>query len=185
MDNKKLVKIEIAGVLFTYFSGIFLKQASKIFDFNVWTIIFGAVNNSLWEEMKCFAFPYLIWACIEFCMIKPPLRIFTVSKSTGLYAIISLFIIQFAFSFVLFDNSFDLIKIMTELIWCIIAHYVSYKILTSGTDVNDIFILSIFMIILFLSMYLSFTVNPPHFKIFKDAQMQIYGIPMCSLCYNF
>lgn len=183
MDNKKIRDLEIVGIIFTYSLGTFLKYSCQIFDWDVWTIIFGAVNSSAWETIKSFTMPYLVWAAIEFCLTKIPIKKFVVSKIAGLYTIISLFIIEFAFSLSIFDWTPQLINVFTCFLWILASFCISYKILVSISDINDVFVLCIFMMILFFSMYLSFTINPPHLNLFKDNILQIYGIPIClNMC---
>ncbi len=182
MDNKKIRNLEIAGIFFTYLLGTFLRYSCQIFNWEIWTILCGAVNESAWETTKCFTLPYLIWAAIEFCLIKMPIKKFIVSKTAGIYTIISLFVVEFSLAQAVSEWTPGLLNIFTCLIWVSLGFYISYKTSVYRHVLDDLLVFCVFMMILFFSMYLSFTINPPHINFFRDNIMQIYGIPMCPVC---
>lgn len=175
---KRFISLEVAGIFFTYFLGIFLRYSCKIFNLEVWTIIFGSVNKSTWEEIKAFSLPYIVWAGVEFCVEQVSIKRFIVAKTYGLYSFLILFILEFAFFSIYYDTIPDVFRIVIEGLVCVFSHFVSYKTLNKDSYIGDIFILSVFMDILFFSMYLSFTINPPHLNIFKDSTLNLFGIPM-------
>ena len=48
-------------------------------------VMFGSVNDSIWEIEKTLLFPYLLWAGIELLCIKIPFRKFIVAKAVSLW----------------------------------------------------------------------------------------------------
>lgn len=177
-NMRKFINLEIVGIFFTYFLGLFLKYSCIIFNWEVWTLIFGAVNQSTWEEIKVFTLPYVIWSGVEFCTYQISFKRFVVAKTLGLYSILILFISEFALCSIYYDVIPNLFRIIVEGLVCISIYFISYKILNKNFYIGDIFVLSIFLDILFISMYLSFTINPPHLNVFKDMTLNLFGIPL-------
>lgn len=65
MGNNKLKKLEICGVFFIFICGTLLHFVYQWSNKSVVSILFGAVNESVWEHVKIFALPYAAWAIIE------------------------------------------------------------------------------------------------------------------------
>lgn len=177
MENKKFKNYETIGVFFTYMMGIFLRYCFIMFEGQVWTLIIGAVNTSIWEYIKIFSMPYIFWGCLEFCAIRVPFKKFIVAKAAGLYSIIAIFLLLFSISFMFCNLKPDTFWLTISLIACIISHLISSKIINFNTQADDLFTICMFSFILFFSMYLSFTINPPHINIFRDMKTGIHGIP--------
>ena len=54
MNTAKLKKFEIAGVLIIYAAASLLHFLYRLTDGNIFAILFGAVNESVWENIKNF-----------------------------------------------------------------------------------------------------------------------------------
>lgn len=181
MRGENIKKIEFLGVVISSAISIFMINICKISSLDVWPVLLGAINESAWEKIKVFTIYFLIWGAIEFCLIKIPAKRFIVAKVAGVYLFIFLFILEFAFKS-LGNIAFDgLIDTILWIIWYAVSFYVSYIILISDIYIDDLFIFSLLMLILYFSMYLSFTINPPHISLFKDDSLQIYGIPLYKM----
>lgn len=176
MDKEKFVNLELYGLIFTFIIGFILKCSIGIFGINLWTILISSINTSAWETTKVFAFAYLIWTCLEYCMIKVPMREFIVSKVIGMYAILvtGIFLFWIMSCIMGISNFF----IDTILLFIIVAfgYAVSYKVILADVKLNDWFVLSLFCIALFFAMYFCFLVSPPHFAPFIDKSTYSYGI---------
>lgn len=179
--NIELKKLEIIGVIFVFVVCKSLKIINENFNTNVLMVMFGPVNNSCWEEIKIFTFYFLFWSAIEFCTLKIPFKKFIIAKICSVYLLAGFLIIKFAVFSVLPIVLPEFIENIFTILSCCTAFYVSYKIVNSYVYINDLFVLSIFMLALYFSMYLSFSINPPHISLFKDEILQIYGIPVYKI----
>ena len=172
-----LKNLETLGVIFIFVICKLLKIIGEIFTINVLMVIFGPVNNSCWEEIKIFTFYFLIWGAIEFSTLKTPFKKFIIAKICSAYVLAGFLTIKFVVFSILPWGLPEFINNILTILSCCSAFYISYKIINSHVYINDLFVLSMFMLALYFSMYLSFTINPPHFSLFKDENLQIYGIP--------
>lgn len=77
--------MEIMGVLFTFLMGTLLHFVYTWSNGAVWSILFGAINESVWEHVKIFAMPYLLWGVFELACARPYFKMFVISKVVGLY----------------------------------------------------------------------------------------------------
>lgn len=174
--HNKIFYYEFFGVLFVFLSTIVLKLVYSYFPINAMSILVGAVNDSIWENIKIMLIPYLFWFAIESCLRLVPFKNLLVSKTISLYSIIiiSTLLFRSSQSLYLYDNIS--IKFIITLIVIVFAFLISYKLMFSNLDFALWNTLSAFMIILVIVMLLGFTINPPQMWIFKDYCKDIYGI---------
>src|SRR5574344_2080256 len=92
MNKKLFLNLEKAGVLFVLAGGVLLHFLYQWTKGNVCGILFGAVNESVWEHIKIFAMPYVAWSIIELAWVNPHFKMFVTGKVAGLYGM-SAFII--------------------------------------------------------------------------------------------
>mgnify|MGYP003452262988 CR=1 FL=1 len=72
--QKKLMYLEIAGILFIVIMSVFMQNLLDLSGHTLIGVMFGSVNDSIWEIEKTLLFPYLLWAGIELLCIKIPFR---------------------------------------------------------------------------------------------------------------
>ena len=82
--QKKLMYLEIAGILFIVIMSVFMQNLLDLSGHTLIGVMFGSVNDSIWEIEKTLLFPYLLWAGIELLCIKIPFRKFIVAKAVSL-----------------------------------------------------------------------------------------------------
>ena len=181
LKNKEFKILEITGVIFVFVICKLLKIISESLTANVLMVMFGPVNNSCWEEIKIFTFYFLIWGAIELCTLKIPFKKFIIAKICAVYVLAGFLILKYVIFSVLPFSWPEFINNILTLLSCFATFYISYKIVNAYVYINDLFVLSIFMLTLYFSMYLSFTINPPHLSLFKDELLQIYGIPFFKI----
>lgn len=63
--QKKLMYLEIAGILFIVIMSVFMQNLLDLSGHTLIGVMFGSVNDSIWEIEKTLLFPYLLWAGIE------------------------------------------------------------------------------------------------------------------------
>ncbi len=68
--QKKLMYLEIAGILFIVIMSVFMQNLLDLSGHTLIGVMFGSVNDSIWEIEKTLLFPYLLWAGIELLCIK-------------------------------------------------------------------------------------------------------------------
>ena len=84
--QKKLMYFEIAGILFIVIMSVFMQNLLELSGHTLIGIMFGSVNDSIWEIEKTLLFPYLLWAGIEHLCVKVPFRKFIVAKAISLWS---------------------------------------------------------------------------------------------------
>ncbi len=175
MQNK-MMKLEIAGIFFIIIMSVFLQNLFALTNRNLLGVMFGSVNNSIWEITKTLLFPYLLWSMLELLSIRPPFRRFVVTKTIALYSLgVSYIILCLIISVLGLDSGF--LPEFIAAVVCISASLcLSYRLLNSRFNLSALFYPSIFMLLLFLAVYLSFTTFPPQIYIFMDRDTCLYGI---------
>lgn len=174
--QKKLIKTEIAGIFFVIILSLFLQNLHSLCNRELIGVIFGSVNDSIWESAKTMLFAYLVWSMIELLSIQPPFRKFVIVKTITLYYL-GLSYILLCLIFSLFGSKSHYIAEFTFSIICIAStFYLSYKFVLSDRKFNNLFAPSIFLLLLFIAFYCSLTPFPPQNYIFMDRATTLYGI---------
>ncbi len=173
---KRFKKLEICGVFFIFSFAVLLHFAYELTNGSIVGILFGAVNESVWEHVKIFAMPYVVWGIIELAFSIPYFRQFVVAKVFGLY-IQSGLIIAFFYLYTFFTGTAILwLDILSVFVWVSVSQFFSFKITTGEKDIRNLFPFALGLLFLFLMMYFCFTAVPPHIDIFKDPVTGLYGI---------
>ncbi len=181
MNKEKILNFELYCLSLTILSGVILKYSMQIFGGNLWTVLIGSANNSIWENMKAFSIAYLFWSFIEYCNLKISIKQFVVSKVAGLYIFIILGIVIFSIIKYSMGSSNFFIDIVLMMTLVCVSQFFSYRIMACNIKFQDWFSISVFSLVLYLTMMISFTVNPPKASIFMDSDTQLYGINTSKL----
>lgn len=168
--QKKILKAEIGGILFVIAFSIFLQNLHTLCNRELIGIIFGSVNNSIWEICKTILMPYLVWSMIELLSFRPPFKRFVVSKIFSLYFLA----ISYIALCLIFSNADYMLKFTLSIACISTASFLSYKLLNLKTEA--LFYPAFFMFLLFTALYCSFTPFPPKCRIFLDEATSLYGI---------
>ncbi len=176
MKKISFFKMELIGTIFTFLIGTILHFVYDISNHSVWSILIGAINESVWEHVKIFILPYLFWGAIEICYLKIPMKKTIIAKTIGIY-IFSIITILFFYSYSnIAKGSILLVDIISVFLWIILAHVISYKIIIFKKSFENLFTPSAFLLVLLITMYLTFSVNPLHIDLFKDPITNSYGL---------
>lgn len=175
MDNR-LKRLETVGVFFVFICGTLLHFLYDWSNGSMLGVLFGSVNESVWEHIKIFAMPYIVWGVIELAFSIPYFRQFVVAKVLGLYLLCGLIIGFFYLYTMILGKHVLFIDIISVFLWIAIAHIFSYRATTSYKDLRHLFPLCLGLLFLFSAMYFSFTAVPPHIELFKDPVTGMYGI---------
>ena len=175
--NTRIFRIfEITGFPVIYLIAVFLHFVFDITNGSALSILFGAVNESVWEHVKIFAAGYVVWAVFELLCIKPPVKKFVVAKTFSLYAL-SLSIISFFYIYTYFTKKPLLgLDIAASVIFVALSQLSSYLLTTRDNKIKDYFPVACMMLMLYFLMFFSFTMFPPKADLFKDPLTGTYGI---------
>lgn len=176
MIKKYFYKMEIIGVFFSLVLSVVLHYTYNISNGSVWSIMFGAVNESLWEHIKIITFPYLVWAFVEVAIAKPYFKQFVVSKIIGIYGLgVCVLIFYYAYSTAIGCNILW-VDITSVVVFNVLAYVASYKITLSSVKFKIWYNFALALLFLYFCMYFWFTVSPPKNPIFLDNVTGEYGI---------
>ncbi len=176
MSKKTFAILEIIGVVVIYLTAVFLHFVFDLTNGSVLSILFGAVNESVWEHVKIFAAGYTFWAIFEILWLKPPFKKFVVAKTFSLY-FLSLSIIVFFYTYTFFTKQAYLIAdIIASVVFVILSQYISYRLTVSENNIKDYFSVACMLLMTYFLMFFSFTMFPPKIDLFKDPVTGMYGI---------
>ena len=170
--QKKFLKAEIGGILFVIAFSVFLQNLHSLCNRELIGIIFGSVNNSIWEICKTLLMPYLIWSMLELIAFKPAFRKFVVSKIISLYFLA----VSYILLCLILSSSDYMLKFTFSLVCVSTASFISFKLLYSHLKIDFLFYPAFFLFLLFIALYCSFTPFPPKCSIFIDEATSLYGI---------
>lgn len=172
----RLKKFEIAGILFVIILSIFLQNLFNLTDRNLIGVMFGSVNNSIWEFTKTLLLPYFLWSMIELLSVRTPFRRFVVSKTVSLYFLGLSYILITLVTNLLGLCTNALPELVAAAVCVAMAQFLSMRLIRSNFNTQNLYYPSIFLLLLFIALFLSFTVFPPEMYIFKDRDTGLYGI---------
>ncbi len=176
MNNQKFKILEIIGAPIIFLSATLLHFVYDFTGGSTLAILFGAVNESVWEHVKIFAVGYVFWSLVELLWVKPPFKKFVTAKTVSLY-FLSLAIIVFFYGYNLFTKEPILwLDICSSFVFVILSQYISYRLITNENNIKDYFAVALMMLMLFFLMFFSFTAFPPKIDLFRDPVTGMYGI---------
>lgn len=102
-------------------------------------VMFGSVNDSIWEIEKTLLFPYLLWAGIELLCIKIPFRKFIVAKAVSLW----FFCLSYSAICLLYSltgaQTHFLPEFTAALICCTLAFFISFRLTVGNKKCEVLF----------------------------------------------
>lgn len=176
MDKKSMALSEAAGCVVIYCVAVLLHFAYPLSGGAALSIVFGAVNESVWEHTKIFAAPYIGWALMQLCWLKSPFRQYVVSKVIGLYLMAGV-IIGSAYLLSLFsEHPILFLDIAVSLVAVLAAQALSHYLETADNRLSDYFYPALMLLTLYYLMFFSFTIFPPKTELFRDPVGGGFGI---------
>lgn len=174
--QKIIFKLEIGGIFFILILSVFMQNLYSLVNRELIGVLFGSVNDSIWETAKTLILPYALWGIIELLCIRLPFKRFVTAKVIALYYLgISYILLNLMFALLGMEN--DFLISFTSAIFCITTSlFLSYRLVFSNQKLENIFLPAFFMLMLLIAFYFSFTPFPPKMYIFKDRTTSLYGI---------
>jgi hypothetical protein len=113
---------------------------------------------------------------LELLSIRPPFYKFVVSKVIAVYFLgISYIAVNLLIKVLRLDGGY-MANFVSAIACVSVALYLSYRLISSERNLRGFFMPSLFMLLLLMSFYVSFTPFPPHNPIFEDRNTGLYGI---------
>lgn len=135
---------------------------------NVVAGLFSAVNESVWEHTKLIYFPMLVYAVIEYILLKPDMRRFLAAKSIAL-AFSSLVTIVFFYAYTgALGAELLLLDVLCTFVWAALGFLISYRLYYSRFRLQRYLPLFLILFLAQLAAQLLFTPYPPGFPLFAD-----------------
>ena len=176
MDIRLFKKLEIVGAVFVFLLAVLLHFAYELTDGSVISILFGAVNESVWENTKIFLVAYSVWAVVELLVSNVHFKPFVVGKVAGVYALCLFIIISHYLIKAFSGKTVVWVDITMGIIGIIVAQLLSYRLAVNSEASQPYFYPALVFLALFFVCIFSFTVFPPHLELFRDAETGFYGI---------
>lgn len=174
MDITKIKRYQIFSAIFVCILGTLLHFTYKIFGENQLVASFSAVNESVWEHLKLLYFPMLLTTIIGYFYIGKSSTNFLCAKTLGIIASI-FFVIVFFYTYSgIIGRTITFIDIASFFIAVILGEYISFKLMSSNFQCNNI--IAVFVLIILLTSFIVFTYFTPELGIFKDPVTGEYGI---------
>ena len=174
--RKNLTKMEIGGILFCLAASFFMRNLYDLCGGDLIGVLFGSVNDSVWECNKTILLPYLIWGMLELLSLQPSLHRLAVAKTISLYLLAVIILAG--------GGIFKLLGIGTEstafsvlyIIAICIASAISNHLYFSKANLHTLFAPCLFLLFLFLAFYFSLTPFPLKNLLFEDSSTGLCGI---------
>ncbi len=176
--QRLLLRFEIAGFVFNCAAAAVLHFLFEWSGEELFTALFSAVNESVWEHLKIFSIPYVVWAFVEVFCVGVPFKRLAVSKVFGLYVMIITIPVFFYTYTGIVGNNIAIIDIISGFAITALAYLVSYRLITRATFIDRYFALAAFLFAVYCVMTAFFTLAPPQLGLFKDPQTGGYGLPV-------
>lgn len=176
MAEKKIRDSELVGIVVVYSMAVLLHFVYPLSGNSTLSILFGAVNESVWEHVKIFAAAYVTYAVIQLMWVRVPFRRYVAAKVIGLYAL-SLGIITFYYLYTaIVGESVAAVNVLSSLLFVIGAQGLSLWLTEGSKNPEPIYYPALCLLMLFFLMFFSFTIFPPRIDLFRDPVSGMFGI---------
>lgn len=175
--NKKAVAIsEAVGCAVIYAVAVYLHFAYPLSGGAALGILFGAVNESVWEHVKIFSAAYIGWSLLQLSWLKVRFRQYAVVKCIGLYTLMGL-IIGGHYGYTAFTGEHLLwADIGLSVAAVVLVQALTYFLETGENQLADYFAPAMMLLMLYYLMFFSFTIFPPKAELFRDPMSGGFGI---------
>ncbi len=163
--NRHLYHYTIAGILFTAIAGTLLHFAYEYSMEKPLVPMFAPVHESTWEHMKLVFFPSFLYMIAGWPFFMRSYPSYFQAYMTGLFTgTISMVIIFYTYTGI-WGNHCLILDILTFLASVIITFSLSYQLVIQNCHLLPLPLL-IFLVVLFMICFFSFTFSPPEIAIF-------------------
>jgi hypothetical protein len=172
-----LKNLEIIGAIFGIVFGTMLHFIYQWSGHAVWTAYFSAVNESVWEHMKLFFFPLLVFTLVEWFWVKEKDKLLFAKMAEAVLGIIFIAAVFYTYTGALgVENVID--DIVTFMVAVVLGKTLSFAVLSSDYKPRLPFAAYIYgagLVALTLFFFIA-TFNPPKVPLFRDSETGNYGL---------
>lgn len=177
MTTKRFGISEAVGIVVIYSAAVLLHFIYGLSGGGTLAVIFGAVNESVWEHVKIFSFSYIAYAVLQLLWLKVPFRRYVVGKCAGLYLLMGGMIGFFYLYTGIVGEPIPWLDITSSAALVALAQWCSFLLTVRWRRGGEYFAPAVLMMMLYYLMFFSFTVFPPKLGLFRDPVTGGYGIP--------
>ncbi len=176
--RKILFILEISGAVFVSVCAIVLHFLYDISGNAIWAAVFSAVNESIWEHIKIFTIPYVLWGLVELCWVRVPFKRFLSAKVISLYfLLLTIPIFYYTYTF-LIGRNIPAVDISSGFVFTAITFVISYKMIVYAPYIQKYYKPSVILLVIYYLMIGYFTFIPPKLELFRDPVTNTYGLPL-------
>ena len=171
--SKKIFRFQVFSFLFIAIVGTLLHFTYSWSGNNFFVASFSAVNESTWEHLKLAILPTILYFFFGLFFIQNPNYLFAFFIVL-LTPIILIPIIFYSYTAIT-KSSILIIDILSFYFALFVAFLLCFDILTASKVYNIFNLISIIGIVIIVISYLTFTLYPPKYFLFKDPISGGYG----------
>lgn len=176
MDKKSVAVSEAVGCAVIYCASVMLHFVYPLSGGAALSIVFGAVNESVWEHSKIFSAAYIGWSLLQLCWLKVRFRQYVAAKCIGLYTLVGLIILPYYAYTAFTGHSILWADILSSLLAVILTQLLTYRLETADNRLAEWFVPALMLLMLYYLMFFSFTIFPPKAELFRDPVSGGYGL---------
>lgn len=177
MKNKCFAISEAVGCVVIYAAAVVLHFSLNWFGPGALAILFGAVNESVWEHIKIFSVAYLGFALLQLLWIRVDFRRYVAAKTAGLYFLMGGIIALHYGAAAVAGEPPAWADIGGAAVLVILAQLLSYRLTVGRLSLREYFAPALLLLALYYLMFFSFTIYPPKTALFRDPLTGGYGYP--------
>jgi len=169
MTNKKLFIAELIGLIWGVLASFLFHFLYDLTNQNTIVALIAPINESVWEHTKLIFFPFLIYAIVEYFVLKPKCSdcFWSTKFLAAMINIPLLAIIFYSYSGIL-GAHFLAIDIIIALILITLSYYIDYKLLCFNHKFKYKALIIYLGLITALAFFV-FTLYPPNIGWFTSA----------------
>lgn len=167
--DKRLKKFSIIGLFVIFGLAAFWHFLFELLPTRLIAVI-SPVNESVWEHMKLFYFPALIWYVVTYAAAGKHYPNFAFSHALALIVMpVAALILHYAWTLVFPESA--IADIVFTFIAIAIGSYIAYKLTKSGLTLGRpvFYYVSMLIVIGLWMAYAVFTFNPPNHPLFQSS----------------
>ena len=175
--RKKLLHFEAAGFVFNVLAAAALHFIYELSGNALYAAIFCSVNESVWEHMKIFSIPYVVWGFVEVFCSGVSFKRLAVAKVCGLCVITALIPVLFYTYTGILGRNIAVLDIICGVAAAALAYFASFRTAASAPCPGRWFAAASLVFALYCAATVFFTFAPPQIGIFRDPVSGGYGLP--------
>jgi hypothetical protein len=176
-SNRSTFFYELVGMIFIITLGSVLHFTFEWSGNQPLVGLFSAINESVWEHLKLAFWPALLFALIEYPILKKVVNNFAFAKTIGVYLMVIIIPVIFYSYTAVTGKSIFVIDITSFIVAVIVGQLSSYKLLMYRKLPGNFNKVSLIALVLLGLTFVLFTFYPPQLPIFKDPITGKYGLP--------